>query len=134
MKTSLYLRELVDAAPGFAELRSLKLNAKLSYQIAKLGREMDEHLKDYTAARNKLLEDLGEPIEGKPGEFKPTPQLVKEMDSLLDQVVHLWVVPIPLSTFDNMDVSAQMFLSLPWLIKEDEDCKPKPAAESQPTG
>lgn len=134
METKLYLRELVDAAPGFAELRGLKLNAKLSYQIAKLGREMDEHMKDFTAARNKILEDLGEPVEGKPGEYKNTPALAEEMDLLLGQVVSLWVVPIPLSTFDNMDVSAQMFLSLPWLIKEDEDCKPRPPAEPQPVG
>jgi hypothetical protein len=123
MEQQIKLSDLLASPQAFQELRGLKLPAKTAYWVAKLARQIDASLKDYHEAYMATIKKHREGTpDGEEISAEKLQALNDELKGLQEEPVKLDFSPIPLSTFDGMKVSTDMFLGLEWLIKEDAEC------------
>ena len=63
------LKQLLEIFPAVSALGSTKLSAKPGYRVAKIINLIKPDMVAYDEQRNKLLQELGTPVEGEPGRF-----------------------------------------------------------------
>ena len=85
------LIKLVNAVDNLDKLTTLELPAKESFKVVKLLMEIEPHIHNYHAQRNKLLAKFGESEDGKEYQIKAEnkDKFIKELKDLEDIEIEL---------------------------------------------
>lgn len=125
MEHKVKILDLLQSPQAFQELRGLKLPAKQSYWIAKLARQIDAVLKDYHEAYMARITQFREGLpDGVELPKEKLDALNAELKVLQEEEAALEFTVLPLSLFDGMKVSTDLFLGLEWLIKDEPEGPP----------
>jgi len=107
--------EIFNSKAGFEKLLSLPLPAKVSYNIAKMTKEVNEQLKIIDTVRTGLIRKYGK--EDKGGAVSITPEsknfvkFIEEFNEILKEEVELKSDKVKIPS-DNLKVEASVFLAL----------------------
>lgn len=85
------LIKIVSAIDNLDKLTTLELPAKESFKVVKLLMEIEPHIQNYHAQRNKLLAKFGESEDGKEYQIKAEnkDKFIKELKDLEDIEIEL---------------------------------------------
>ena len=93
------VQQMVDSVNALKEINEKKMPARTAYQFARIIREVENELKNFQEARNKLIERFGKKdesgklIEDEKGNIEIFPekqeQFKKEADELMASKIHV---------------------------------------------
>lgn len=116
------IQQARNSAPALREFSTMKVPAPVAMRAMLVLKALREPMESFDEAWNKLLKEVGKPIEGKDGQFEITDKerFEKEAKEMGEQEIDVPGDPIDVSRLGNMEVTPQMLLALDWLIKPDQ--------------
>lgn len=118
------LKQVIDSLPGLREIAELKLPGVVSFKLAKVLRELEQHMQDYQKAREKVFETNGATMsdDGRqwllPNDATLRDHINQENEELLEATVEINADRVPLSSLQESKISPQALMNVEWLIDE----------------
>lgn len=79
--------EVVGFVPALNRVMETKLPAKAAYRLSRIAAKLQPELKLFNEVRMALFVELGEPVEGQPGQYQVTG--VEKQKQLADRLAEL---------------------------------------------
>lgn len=110
---------LQNALPALTELSSKALPAPAAFKVAVVIKALTEPMTIFEETRAKLLKEVGEEDQEKPGNYKivNAERWQAEMVALLDQEVELAVSPIKVSEMKDISIEPKTLVALDWCLE-----------------
>jgi hypothetical protein len=117
------LAELINCEKEFGKVLAMNLKAKVSSDLLKLAKLLNEEIKTYNEVKNKKIIELGEEVEvdgKKTTRVKPEneAQFFAEIGELLDQEVNIVVNKVAVDQLGDNPISPVELQKLNWLIEQ----------------
>jgi hypothetical protein len=121
-KITLTLAELAASKDAWQKLLAADLPIKAAYWVGKKYRKVESELADYEKRHNELVQEHGQPIEGKPGMVQVT---AENMEAFMRQSAELRAIeialdfePIKLADIEQAKLTGRDFLLLEKFVEE----------------
>jgi hypothetical protein len=119
-------KQIINSVESLNKLIGEKLPAKVSFRIAQVSRQLDDHLKDYQNTLKKLHLEFGkkdekdELVKDAAGtiEFEDFDAFKKEHEDLLECEVEVNGKPLKLDQLSSAKLEPSIFYHLDWFVKE----------------
>lgn len=122
------IQQMIDSVPALREINEKKMPAKTAYQFAKIIREIENELKNFQEARNKLIERFGKKdesgklIEDEDGNVEifagKSEAFKKEADELMSTKIQINCEPIDFENISDNEFTPKEIEDLFLFIKE----------------
>lgn len=135
-------QELVNSIKALREIQEIEAPFKLSYQIAKLIKQIDPLLKAYEETRQKVAnkfvkkdengnsKTIKQKVPNQNGEVQEIeildidyndPEFIQATNDISEFENEINMQQILASAFENIDIKPTTLIPLMWLIKEDQE-------------
>ena len=122
------VQQIIDSIPALREINEKTMPAKTAYQFARIIREVENELKNFQEARNKLIErfgkkdEAGKLIEDDQGNVEIFSEkkdaFKKEANELMNTKIHINCEQIALEDILDNEFSPEKINNLLLFIKE----------------
>jgi hypothetical protein len=126
-KITLTTYEMRNMLETLGKMAQMKLPIKASYWVGRLIAKLDGEYAASEKARNALVTELGEPVDG--GGIQVTPEnpnwktFQERYTELMNVEIDIELPQIPLDQFGNIDIEPAALLALDKLIVSEETLK-----------
>jgi hypothetical protein len=120
MKLLMPLKDVRDAYGALVMLGKVPLQSVVAYRVSKLTKELKPHAESVDEAQQKLLSELGDPVEGTANyRIKDLPRFTAEMNALLDEQVEIDTqIKFRLTDFGDAKIEPSVFVGLDRFVEE----------------
>ena len=118
------LGKVVGALPALQKLAAEKLTAKALYRVSKTLSRLDKEIEFFNTGHRKIVEELGEKVEGKEGTYDipaaNREEFNKRMSELTDVEIDPPIAVIKISTSEDIRLSYNDLCMLEGIVELEE--------------
>lgn len=110
------LFKVIGAYQVISDLYMQKLNGALAFKVLELMKELERHMENFNASRNKILKDNGVEPNTKIEDKELLEKLNLELNTVSNVDVKVNVRKLTMNDLEKVEISAQNLVHIDWLI------------------